>query len=415
MCGFLAIFSDGKSDISTLVKDLSPSLLAHRGPDNYAHSMGSNYSFHHWRLAIVDEQNKGLSAQPIDTSRGTLLFNGEIFNYREISSSLGLSVHSDTELLYNLLVNNKFYEYENELDGFYSFVFLSKSNNSIIASRDYLGQKPLFYTDYVEINGGRCQFIGSSAKGIAKLAKLAPSVDAIISTLLFKDIFNGLSAFSNIYELPPGATLISNPLRRSYSLSKDWEQYYKSDYLSQSVGSSEIVYSINTFEKLLENSLATRTNFNWDYSAAYSGGVDSALLISMLSSMSEKVELPKALLTITFEEADCDESNLASYSASLIAPNIKHELIHIPTKDIFKMMYRSSAWTDQPLAHPHYLSVYRLGQIAKSYGKVIIGGEGSDDLFCGYAHHSEDRREKNTLLSARSWNLLILQSFFQES
>jgi asparagine synthase (glutamine-hydrolysing) len=144
MCGF--IYTTKLQKVDSIIWNSAQASILCRGPDQQGESLTDFGSFSHSRLSIIGNDLSG--RQPLSNfdSKSTLVFNGEIYNYREIATLLGMEAESDTQVLFSILENQR-YDLIRNLQGIYSFVFVSPNENRIFALRDQFGVKPLYFSD----------------------------------------------------------------------------------------------------------------------------------------------------------------------------------------------------------------------------------------------------------------------------
>lgn len=378
MCGIAAIITSGgglqakKTVLSSMLGK-----LAHRGPDGegICHVDGMAL-FGHRRLAIIDIEH---GAQPMRSpdNRYTLVFNGEIYNYIELRQSLIQKGHkfktfSDTEVLLVLLIEYG-PEAINRLNGMFAFVFHDRHSNSWIAARDPFGIKPLYFAR----PGNEIAF---SSEIKALLAH--PDIDAVRDDaalqqyMSFQFCLDDHTLFQGIKKVNPG-TYIKG--RGAQILDK--VTYWDTNYQIDNYHTEE--YFVDNLRSLLEDSTRMQIRSDVPLGGYISGGIDSSLVCSLASHDLDS-ELPVFHGRFT-EGAQYDES----YYAKLVAKEINavyHETV--PTADQFADTLPSLIYhLDEPLAGPGLFPQFCVSQSASEKVKVILGGQGGDEIFGGYARY----------------------------
>lgn len=353
------------------------SKLAHRGPDGEGscHVEGQAL-FGHRRLAIIDIEH---GAQPMRSSdnRFTLVFNGEIYNYIELRQSLIQKGHkfktfSDTEVLLTLLI-----EYGAEaisrLNGMFAFVFHDQQSNSWIAARDPFGIKPLY------LARSENEIVFSSE---IKALLTHPDINAVRDDtalqqyMSFQFCLDERTLFHGIKKVNPG-TYIKG--RGAEILEK--VTYWDTDYQIDNYHTEE--YFVDNLRSLLEDSMRLQIRSDVPLGGYISGGIDSSLVCSLAAN-----DLDSAMPIFHGRFAEGSEYD-ESYYAKLMAEEINgiyHEIV--PTAQQFADTLPGLIYSlDEPLAGPGLFPQFCVSQLASENVKVILGGQGGDEIFGGYARY----------------------------
>ncbi len=388
MCGFICcIKKDCKEGLS-----IPDEILHHRGPDFTDEIIYKSVSIRHWRLSIVDLTSH--SNQPLTNEDYIFAYNGELYNYSEISKFFFKKVYkSDTNLFFELLQNSKIEKIKNS-SGFYSYILLNKSNMHLSGGRDLLGKKPLYY--YFD---DEYAIFASEEGAILELLnkKVSLNKKSLLSYFHFKSIFFGNSIFNGIQELPPGASFSLDINKWILEKDFDWDNYYSiplknrinPSFLDNSSSVNKNPSKNEIFNQLI-HSLKSRFQCDVDLQLALSGGVDSVLIAKLCA---EEEELKKKLLgalTIGFDH-ELDESINAKLISSEL--NIDHRIIQFEADDLLNLLRQAIKYHSSPLEHPHCLSYFVLCRESRKKGKVLITGEGADELFFGYSHYKNESNE----------------------
>lgn len=353
--------------------------LRHRGPDanGFWSSADRKVFFGHTRLSIIDLSEK--ASQPmIDKETGNvIIFNGEIYNYREIKNELiklkcNFETESDTEVL---LVSYRVWgeKFLQKIDGMFSISIYNRSKNNVLLARDRFGQKPLYYIE----NSKELKF-ASQIKSLLTDNTLNREVDLnSLSNLLTFGFNKGHnSLIKNVKKVLPGSFLVFN-LKDKNKLSE--KKYWS---LSESFNYQKNNFSINDHAKNIDNIL--ERNFknilisDVPLCILCSGGIDSSIVTAYASKFSKNVN--------TFHVKLSDGSNLDdTKSAKLVSDYFKtnhHEIIIDYNNSInFEKIFSSF---DEPIFDSSIIPTFLISeQISKKY-KVAIGGDGGDELFGGY-------------------------------
>jgi asparagine synthase (glutamine-hydrolysing) len=343
----------------------------HRGPDDRGVILDPPAQIGQVRLSIIDLAG---GHQPIANEDETLwlVCNGEIYNYRELSQSLRQLGHtfrtsSDSEVILHL------YEEYGErcvehLRGMFAFAIWDRRNRRLFAARDHLGQKPFYYA---AVNGEF--YFASEIKGILaakpELRELDPA--ALDQYLALRFIAAPRSMFSNVQKLPPGHRL-------SYSVDGTLhiDRYWKLNYEPKSdLSADEALQSLE--ERVLE-SLRMHMVSDVPVGAFLSGGLDSGLVVAMLSQ--HVVSEPLQTFTLGLAHEQFDEAPAARSVAERFGTH-HHELAVTPS--IIDKLPDLVWHLDEP-SDPLSLCAWLVSELASRHVKVVLGGDGGDELFGGY-------------------------------
>ncbi len=382
MCGFVCLVKRECNDN----KFISEDLLNHRGPDFTNEVNFKSVSIRHWRLSIVDLSEN--SNQPIVNEDYIFAYNGEIYNYQDVSKKYFNKIFkSDTNLFFQLLISGQIQKIRN-CSGFFSYLLLNKSKMIISGGRDILGKKPLYYfidADYA--------IFASEESAIVKLLNSSLKINkkSLISYLYFKSIFFGNTIFSDIKELPPGSSFIFNIKKWSFEKDYDWQNYYSlplkerinaefldNPYLQNYKFTKENL--INT----LSDSIQSRFKCDVPLQLALSSGIDSTLIANLIAkNINLKNNFIRAL-TVGFDHEFDESKNSIDLSSQL---NLKHKVLKFQNENFLELLKLAIKYQSSMLEHPHSLSYFVLCREARKKGKVLITGEGADELFFGYGHY----------------------------
>ena len=369
MCGIVG-FSGFKDD--SLISEMCKS-LNHRGPDFSSYLSTENISIGHTRLAIID-LNKAAN-QPMANSDNSLfiVFNGEIYNFKEIKSDLIKNNHffrtnSDTEVIL------KAYEEWGEdcverFNGMFAFAIYDKINDHIFLARDRVGIKPIYY---LQIDN---KFIFSSEiKSILKYGKYERSInqDAIGSYLQFRYTISNNTLFDGIKKFPAGHYgIVKNS---QLNIFKYWQLPNKENY---EIKNKE--YYSEKFSYLLEDSVNLRMNSDVPFGMYLGGGIDSTVILSIINKLSNN---PINTYSIDFNPSS-GESLAASKIASEFSSN--HNNIIVQDKDL-EMLPEIINHFDEPHGGAIALPMYKLSKEASKDVKMVLTGEGADEILAGYQY-----------------------------
>ena len=370
MCGIFGITKKtliNQSDVS------GATILCHRGPDNEGNWENEDVKLEHSRLAIIDLTDAG--NQPFELSEGKILvFNGEIYNFQELrkkwfDENQPWQTHSDTEVLYRGLVN-KGLDCLNELNGMFAFGFYATVSNKIFLVRDRYGIKPVYYYH------NELDFIfASEQKAIAKFTGWNPNLKNLSEYSVFKYVSGNKTIIENIFELEPGHAAEFDVASGELKI---WRWY---DFVKERT-EEEIDYE--KLEKIIFESIKRHLISDAPVGIQLSGGIDSSILAWYVNKI--KGEGIKSF-SINFLESKFDESVEAAQTAKKF--NLDHHSIPFSVTDFIEIWPKAIKFFDEPINHPHTLPLFKLYQVAKEHVKVLLSGEGADEVFLGYEHHKK--------------------------
>jgi asparagine synthase (glutamine-hydrolysing) len=368
MCGIFGITKKtyfNQSDVS------GATILCHRGPDNVGDWENEHIKLEHSRLAIIDLTDAG--NQPFEINPGkVLVFNGEIYNFQELrkkwfDENQPWQSHSDTEVLYRGLVN-KGLDCLNELNGMFAFGFYDTISNKIFLVRDRYGIKPVYY-----YHNGLDFIFASEQKAIAKFTGWNPNLDNLSEYSVFKYVSGNKTTIENIYELEPGHAAEFDVASGELKIWR-WHNFTKER--------TEIEINYEKLETIIFESIKRHLISDAPIGIQLSGGIDSSILAWYANKI--KGEGIKSF-SINFLESEFDESVEAAQTAKKF--NFEHYSIPFSVTDFIEIWPKAISFFDEPINHPHTLPLFKLYQVAKKHVKVLLSGEGADEVFLGYNHH----------------------------
>ena len=368
MCGIAGVVGGRWSDPAVIGRMLHA--LRHRGPDDGATHGGNGGVLGHRRLSIIDLEG---GRQPIGNEDGTkwVVCNGEIYNYRELMAELEAKGHrfrtrSDTEVVLHL------YEELGEaclgrLRGMFAFAIWDTTEQRLFAARDHLGQKPFYYRQV----GNELAF-ASEIKGLLPLLD-RPEVDAsaLHQYLALRVIAPPLSMFRGISKLPP-AHCLSFSVREGLKIRRYWDLSYE----PKLKGSEDEL--LEALEQQLIESVRLHMVSDVPVGSFLSGGLDSTLVVAMTMKHAAKEPLPT--FTIGLPYGEYDEAPAARLVAERYGTR-HHEQRMVPSlvEHLPELVY----FLDEP-SDPLSVCSWLVSQMARREVKVVLGGDGGDELFGGY-------------------------------
>lgn len=376
MCGIAGIIHPDRNGKETLDQMLNR--IIHRGPDDEGTFVDEAVALGMRRLSIIDVEG---GKQPIASKDGSLIivFNGEIYNFKELREGLvarghTFKTHTDTEVILHL------YEECGEavvekLRGMFTFCIYDLKRGTICIARDPFGIKPLYY---LEIDGQKRAF-ASEIKSLLAYPGYEKKVneDAIYQYLSFQ--YNPLreTFFKGIYRVPPATVLSIDVRTGATNEATYWDYTFQEDSeMSEEEGTIEL-------ERLLKDSVEHHLISDVPLGAFLSGGVDSALIVGAIRALHPTGELK------TFTIGSKEINEFAEAREQSDALHTTHTEIVLDPDEYFSLLPKIAWHFDEPVADPAAIALFFLAREAHKHVKVVLSGEGSDELFGGYGIYRE--------------------------
>lgn len=379
MCGICGIVGPSASHLESIgVVEKMMELLAHRGPDGEGLISDKNFIFGHKRLAVIDIE---LGAQPMQSEDRniTIVYNGEIYNYLELRQELihqgaRFKTFSDTEVLLKL-----YEEYGQNclehLNGMFAFAIYDARQNLFWAARDHFGMKPFYY---FLLPDGSLVF-ASEIKALFRHPKIKPSIDHISLNqyLTFQFCLNSRTLFKDVKKMEPAQCLLWQPDKNGLVYKKFWSMNYSIDtHHTEEYFSDKLLL-------LLQDSIRGQLRSDVPVGAYLSGGLDSSCIVCLA-----KLQFGKDFKCFTgkFSEGiDYDESHYAKMLSS--SQQCKLYEVIPSAEDFVELLPKLIYYMDEPAAGPGLFPQYMVSNLAKEHVTVVLGGQGGDEIFGGYARY----------------------------
>lgn len=383
MCGITGFVEDSTRVGNQLeraeILERMCTVMAHRGPDDQGTIVDDVVALGMRRLSIIDLSG---GHQPMSSGNNTLVFNGEIYNYRELRQHLqgrgyAFQTKSDTESILH-----SYEEYGDNcvdhLRGMFAFALWDASRRKLLIARDRVGEKPLYYT--ITKNG---TFVfGSELKCLLEHKDVEREIDpeSVDAYLTFGYVPDPLSIFKGIKKLPPGysLSLVDGKLTT--------KQYWDFPY-EQSEERSEDDY-VEELRQRLQESVRMRLVSDVPLGAFLSGGVDSSTIVAL---MAREMSEPVKTFSIGFAEDSYDELKYARLVAQRFGTD-HHELIVTP--DVCNIVDELIRHFDEPFADQSSIPTYYVSKLAREHVTVVLSGDGGDELFAGYTRYAVDLKRQ---------------------
>lgn len=366
MCGIVGIVTKDKK-IDKIIKNMADK-INHRGPDGEGYYTNNDIALGHKRLSIIDIDN---GSQPMFSSDGKLVivFNGEIYNYKELKKELKdykFNTNSDTEVILNgYLKWGK--DVPNHLRGMFSFMIYDLRDNSLFGARDYFGIKPFYYYNEDEF------MFASEIKAFLGNPNFKKEFnDKLLSSYLsFSFTPTTETFFKGVYNLKPGHTIY-------YKDGKlDIKRYYSMEF---NVKNNTYDEAVNSIDKVMKDSVKHHLVSDVLVGSFLSSGVDSSYIVSLAK--------PSNTYTVGYESKKYDETSYAKDLTNKLG--IKNTNKIITKKDYFDVLDKVIYHMDEPTSDPAVTALYFVANIASKDLKVVLSGEGADEFFGGYNYYREE-------------------------
>jgi len=350
MCGFVYVNSK-KIDKSSVDKALNA--IKYRGPDfKDTKAYDANFFLSHCRLSILDVNER--SNQPMRSKNNaySIIFNGEIYNYKAIAKKLNLRLKttSDTEVILEgyAKIGNEIFEL---LDGMFSLVIHNHKDKSWVATRDSFGIKPLYI-----YNREANVVIASENKAICSLVNVTVSKDSVREWETFRSPLPGKTFFNEIEEVLPGQIIEKNKISTKHFVFEDNENKFDQDY----------------FEFLLQESIAQHTLSDVQNTSLVSGGIDSSIICKETNFQN-------------YYSVGIQENNEFIYTKETAKKLNKNILNHMTTPETIISNWKFLTETKgEPILVPNEGLIYEICKKMKKEEKVVLTGEGADEMLFGY-------------------------------
>ena len=381
MCGIAGIFGIDGSHVDQREVQAMCQALVQRGPDDEGYYTVANIGLGMRRLSIID---LATGQQPVANEDDTIqvVLNGEIYNFRELRKELEAKGHrfstvSDTEVIVHL-----YEEYGvgcvDKLRGMFAFALWDANLKRLLLVRDRLGIKPLFYGVF----DGKFVF-ASELKALLQLSWVERNLDfsAVSHLFTFLTTPSDQSIIAGVHKLEPGH-LLTIELNKAPTIREYWDVDFATE--------SNIAEgpAIERLRELLQESVKLRMISDVPIGAFLSGGIDSSAIVGTMAGMSDR---PVKTFTIGFPEKQFNEVEHARLMANHFGTE-HHELILEP--DVIGMISDLAWHLDEPFGDSSAIPTYMVSKLAAEHVKVVLSGDGGDELFAGYDKYRVERGER---------------------
>ncbi|MBN3575786.1 asparagine synthase (glutamine-hydrolyzing) [Vibrio neptunius] len=369
MCGIFGYFDQNKKEISTSILSKMAQSIRHRGPDGLGLHSEPGVALGNQRLSILDLEH---GWQPFISKDEQIIVvqNGEIFNHVEIARELAGSkyeceTHCDTEVILKLYERDGI-DFIKNLNGMFAIAIYDKRVDKLFLIRDRVGEKPLHYS-YID---DRVVFASEIKSILESGVEKKICYDALDTYLTYNYVTPPLTLFENIKHVLPGHYL---EISTRGVQSTCWWDLSKITPVEKT--EDEWIEEFNT---TLRSAVSIRLRSDVPFGAFLSGGVDSSTVVGLMSQM---VDNPVKTYTIGFNEKKYDESPFALSAAKRFSTSHTVEFVE---SNMLGLWRDAIYHCDQPHGDVSFMPTYKVAELASRDVKVVLTGDGADELFAGY-------------------------------
>ncbi|MBD3322225.1 MAG: asparagine synthase (glutamine-hydrolyzing) [Chitinivibrionales bacterium] len=371
MCGICGILDFKRAPVDPDLIRRMTDIMKHRGPDDAGHYFDEGISLGHRRLSIIDIAG---GHQPLCNEDKTVwvVYNGEIYNYKELRNDLRKKGHvfagnTDTEVIVHAYETYK-EECVSHFRGQFALAVWDTQARTLFLARDRLGIKPLYYATCAN------RFIFSSEIKSLLLAGHTPSIDieALNKYLALGYVWGKQTLFAGIQKLEPGSCLHINDQGNARH-----SRYWDSSSIAFGQEGSFKDYSEKT-ASVLHKATSLRLISDVPLGAFLSGGLDSSIMVALMGKASPD---PVETFSVVFSDDEYDESPYSSLVARHF--NTRHHILK--GEDSVSEILENVVWhLDEPLPDCATIPTYTMSRLTRQFVKVVLSGDGSDEIFAGY-------------------------------
>ena len=400
MCGLAGMYSPNGVTRETLKK--MTDAIAHRGPDAEGYFIDGSFGLAHRRLSIIDLSTAANQPMQSNCGRYQMVFNGEVYNYREIAKELSVSLKTtgDSEVILEAFAKWG-PQMVNKLNGMFTIAIFDTLEKKLFLFRDRLGIKPLF----IYRHNGIIAF-ASELKAIVALKKelkLSVNRTAIPYFLHLGYIPQPLSIYNEIEKFPSGSWAVTDG--KSFETERYWNPKEK---ISSTIISDE-KEAKQQLKELLQASVSRRLVSDVPFGTFLSGGIDSSLVTALAqNSTSDKLKT----FSIGFDDAKHDESHFARQVSEHLGT--EHHEYRITEKDALELVTDILPQYDEPYADSSAIPTMLVSKMARQEVTMTLSGDGGDELFHGYGMYNWAERLAHPAVIGLRWPISKILSLGED-
>jgi len=384
MCGIVGFLTPTAAPKNAEYIGVMTDCLSHRGPDDRGEwiSDDGRTALGHRRLSILDLSDNGRQPMQSASGRYTIVYNGEVYNFRELREELGSDYpfrgQSDTEVLLAAFEARGVEDAVKQFRGMFAFAVWDEKERCLWLARDRVGKKPLYYS-----HSANHFVFGSEIRALTKSPWVASDIsrEALALYLKFSYVPAPCSIYENVWKLRPG-TLLSvkedSPLKLNESLYWDFSKIV-ADGGRNSLRFETEETAVDQLEQLLSEAVRMRMISDVPLGAFLSGGIDSSTIVSLMQKESSR---PVKTFSIGTHHSDYNEAQYAKQVASHLGTD--HTELYITESEAQEVIPELPRIYDEPFADTSQIPTYLVSKLARKDVTVCLSGDGGDELFGGY-------------------------------
>jgi asparagine synthase (glutamine-hydrolysing) len=391
MCGITGIVDFVTHPTEDQVKQMTDELI-HRGPDFGKVLSKGPCVMGHRRLKIIDLSDQANQPWETEDGRYTLVFNGEIYNYKDLREELTekgveFKTSSDTEVLLQALIRWKVEALE-KLNGIFAFALWDAEEEQLFAARDHVGVKPFYFKKE------RTSFkFASEIKAVIQGSEIQVNKNCIPEILQFGFVAGSDTIFEGVQRLQPGEFLTYN----------DGILHRETYYSNMPGGLAEVSYqdAVEMVEEKLDDAIAMQMVSDVPVGTMCSGGVDS----SFITARSAEVQPNTRAYCVKIPFEGYDETRYAQIAANSVGSPLS--VLDFDLDEAFDLLPTLIWLHDEPIRHPNSIPIYQVSDLARRDVTVLLSGEGADEIFAGYGSYRAIARLRKLNRIPRFFNPLL--------
>lgn len=396
MCGIAGFFAAGAlpAEAQRTLQAMN-ACLAHRGPDDHAIWVdpAAGIALGHRRLSIIDLSPEGRQPMHSHSQRYVTIFNGEIYNFRELHDDLvargaQFRGHSDTEVMLAAIDAWGFEETLRRSNGMFAIALWDREERVLHLARDRIGKKPLYYGW-----AGRTLVFGSELKALIAHPQFEPQIDehSLALFLRYNYVPAPWSMLRSAFKLYPGAIL---SLRQAdiergasaHSPERDCRRYWDAQRVVAEALANPLTSSadetVEQLDALLRDAVGLRMYADVPLGAFLSGGTDSSTTVALMQAQANR---PVKTFSIGFHDPRHDEASEARAVAQHLGTD--HTELYVTGEDALRVVPELPRMFDEPFADSSQIPMYLVARLARQHVTVALSGDGGDELFGGYGRY----------------------------
>lgn len=391
MCGITGLWTEPSATLEEVVGWMSDR-LRHRGPDDGGvwADRAAGLGLGHRRLSILDLSPEGHQPMASRGGRYVTVFNGEVYNFRELRRELELNPsgparfrgHSDTEVMLAAFEAWGVEAAVRRLVGMFAFAAWDRTDRRLYLARDHVGIKPLYYgwADHQTF------VFGSELRSLLACPAFQPEIDrgALALFLRHSCVPAPYSIYRGIRKLPAGCLLATgSPAERDARVTPFWSAREAAERGAADPFRGTDAEAVDELDRLLRGAVLSQMAADVPLGAFLSGGVDSSAVVALMQAQSTR---PVKTFTIGFEDPAYDEAPHARQVARHLGTD--HAELRVSPADALAVVPRLPAIYDEPFADSSQIPTYLVSELARRRVTVSLSGDGGDELFAGYNRHA---------------------------